>query len=122
MRSSKSLHIQSLICALLASSAIYAQAPADSTPVFGMDTVRVVDHRSLLSDYDIAGSISRIQVSRTDKSNKIADLLNGQSGVFIKSYGGGEGLQSISLRGGGSRACPLSARWYSLNQYATWIG
>ncbi len=102
MRSLKSLYLCSLSFLLLPGLSILAQTPADSTPVFDVDTVRVIDHRSLLSDYDIAGSTSRLSVSRAERSDNMADLLSRQSGVFVKSYGAGEGLQSISVRGGGS--------------------
>ena len=76
--------------------------PEDAPRVYAMDTVRVYGTRPPFSEFDLASHITRLTVRDLAPGASLPEALSAVSGVFLKEYGAGEGLKTISLRGMGA--------------------
>ncbi len=74
----------------------------DAPLVYSLDTVRVYGTRPPFSEFDLASHVTRLSGRDLTAGASLTEVLSSASGVFLKEYGAGEGLKTISLRGMGA--------------------
>ncbi len=84
------------------SVSVLAQPAVDSLHLFKSDTVKIIGSAPMLSEMDLPTDISRIRLTKTPQNAGLSEVLSRQNGLFLKSYGGNEATQTISMRGLGA--------------------
>lgn len=80
-----------------------AEEFVDSTKTYKLNEVVVTGQRAPVDIIHLPSSVQVVdsQLIAASSGNTVADVLRLSPGVFMRTYGGGGGLQSVSLRGMG---------------------
>lgn len=82
---------------------VSADTPPDSQKTYWMNELVVTGQRMPVDILHLSSSVQSVdsQMIAAIGGNTVAEALRGVSGVFLRSYGGGGALQSVSIRGMG---------------------